>query len=708
MADQKLSELTPATSPLLAADDFLIRRTTGNNRVSLTELALAIPVSNVGISLIDGSRAFTAPVAGVTPVIGVDLTTKDYVDSLVQGLVWQDPVIDRDLTTPPGSPTTGDRYIVATGGTGDWATHDDEITEWNGTAWTFVTLTEGLALRVLDEDLQIVYNGSAWVTFGATVTHANLSGLQGGTTAEYFHLTAAEHAALIDLAGPGEVTTPLGKFLVSTGAGTWAHQTQVQVRTTLALTIGVDVQAWGTGLDKVLAVGVGADKTMLQVVDAGGTLNYRTPSQIADNLGLGPTADAAFASCTISKEGDNEFTVINSLGSNANEARKTKIRFKGHKADDSAHTLGYIEVRHDGTSNDQKGEMLLHVNSGAEGDSPSERMKLDAFGNVFSTRYVGTSCDLGVTGLLTTTHITKATGGLTLEIGGVPKLTFNDNNGEFAYAIGIGVTPTANMTGLAIEQGGLTLKEITTPTADPDYAKIYPKIDNRLYFQDGAGVEHEIVEVNVEHGEFFVKGNATATVITTVNDPVALELGASSHLKDFTFVAGSNGVITDTANNSGTLRITDVAHGLLTGDIVTINGLATASQNGITAITRIDDDTFDCDDITFATIDETGTWQMGSYLLAPTGSASDYRIMFSSSATSAGANKTFTIEVMNLISTHDDAIVERKFSSTDIGSMSTGGLITIADADRIWVAITGITDATNLTLKHFNMSLNRV
>ncbi len=283
-----------------------------------------------------------------------------------------------------------------------------------------------------------------------------------------------------------------------------------------------------------------------------------------------------------------------------------------------------------------------------------------------------------------------------------------DGSRVFTGPIGIGVTPTANMTGVVIEQGGLTLKEITTPTADPDYAKVYPKANNRLFFQDGAGVEHEIVEVDVEHGEFFVKANATATVITTVNDPVALELGASSHLKDFTFVAGSSGVITDTANNSGTLRITDVAHGLLTGDIVTINGLATASQNGITAITRIDDDTFDCDDITFATIDETGTWQMGSYLLAPTGSAADYRVMFSSSATSAGANKTFTIEVMSLISPHDDAIVERKFSSTDIGSMSTGGLLTIADGDRIWVSITGLTDATNLTLKHFNLSLNRI
>jgi hypothetical protein len=58
--------------------------------------------------------------------------------------------------------------------------------------------------------------------------------------------------------------------------------------------------------------------------------------------------------------------------------------------------------------------------------------------------------------------------------------------------VAIGLTPTANMAGLSIEQGLLTLKETTTPTADANYAKIYSKNDNVLYFQDGAGVEHPI------------------------------------------------------------------------------------------------------------------------------------------------------------------------------------------------------------------------
>ena len=60
---------------------------------------------------------------------------------------------------------------------------------------------------------------------------------------------------------------------------------------------------------------------------------------------------------------------------------------------------------------------------------------------------------------------------------------------------GIGLTPTANMVGLSIEAGVLTIKETTTPTADTNYGKVYTKSDNKLYFQDGAGVEHEIALV---------------------------------------------------------------------------------------------------------------------------------------------------------------------------------------------------------------------
>lgn len=148
--------------------------------------------------LVDGTRAFTGPVGGVTPSSGSDLATKDYVDSLLQGLDWQESVIDRDLTSPPTTPTTGDRYLVATGATGDWLTHDGEIAEWDGSSWVFSPPDEGFCMWVEDENVQVTYNGTAWVTFGSTTNHEALAGLQGGISGEHYHLTAAQHTDLTD------------------------------------------------------------------------------------------------------------------------------------------------------------------------------------------------------------------------------------------------------------------------------------------------------------------------------------------------------------------------------------------------------------------------------------------------------------------------------------------------------------------------------
>jgi hypothetical protein len=76
---------------------------------------------------------------------------------------WTNSVITQTLSTPPGTPTEGDRYIVKATGLGDWAGHDNDIAEYDGEDWVFTEPVSGSATIVDDETIVYVFSGSAWV-----------------------------------------------------------------------------------------------------------------------------------------------------------------------------------------------------------------------------------------------------------------------------------------------------------------------------------------------------------------------------------------------------------------------------------------------------------------------------------------------------------------------------------------------------------------
>lgn len=71
-------------------------------------------------------------------------------------------VKDRDLTTPPASPTDGDRYIVATGATGAWAGKDGQIAVWIAGAWEFHAPKVGWLCYIEDEAKLSAYKSTGW------------------------------------------------------------------------------------------------------------------------------------------------------------------------------------------------------------------------------------------------------------------------------------------------------------------------------------------------------------------------------------------------------------------------------------------------------------------------------------------------------------------------------------------------------------------
>lgn len=94
-------------------------------------------------------------------------------------------VLDRDLAAPPASPVEGQRWIVAASPVDAWAGHADDIAAWQDGAWQFSTPQTGWVAFVIDEGTLLVWNGSAWGDFFATVTAIqNLALLGVGTTAD--------------------------------------------------------------------------------------------------------------------------------------------------------------------------------------------------------------------------------------------------------------------------------------------------------------------------------------------------------------------------------------------------------------------------------------------------------------------------------------------------------------------------------------------
>lgn len=66
-------------------------------------------------------------------------------------------VLDRDLTSPPTSPTAsdGDCYLVATTGSGDWTGQTGKLAQMYNGAWRFYTLPSGFVYWVDDESTEV-------------------------------------------------------------------------------------------------------------------------------------------------------------------------------------------------------------------------------------------------------------------------------------------------------------------------------------------------------------------------------------------------------------------------------------------------------------------------------------------------------------------------------------------------------------------------
>ena len=113
-------------------------------------------------------------------------------------------VITRTLTAPPATPADGDRYLVATAASGDWAGHDGAIAFREAGAWRFATARKGWRLWLEDEQLLLVYTGTLWHDIAAIAALQGMSLLGVNATADATNKLAVKSSAvLLDNIGNG-------------------------------------------------------------------------------------------------------------------------------------------------------------------------------------------------------------------------------------------------------------------------------------------------------------------------------------------------------------------------------------------------------------------------------------------------------------------------------------------------------------------------
>lgn len=166
---------------------------------------------------------------------GKELTHNAAIARLDQ--MCQATAVDKDLSTPPGSPSDGAMYIVGAAATGAWSGKENQLAFWltSTGAWDFIAPAAGWVVYVVDEARLYQYNGSAWIIYTAGMVNpmTGVGDLVIGTTA----------GAPLRLA-PGTASQMLA---VVAGSPAWVANTQ-----SIIIACGDETTAITSGTAKVV------------------------------------------------------------------------------------------------------------------------------------------------------------------------------------------------------------------------------------------------------------------------------------------------------------------------------------------------------------------------------------------------------------------------------------------------------------------------
>ena len=191
---------------------------------------------------------------------------------------------------------------------------------------------------------------------------------------------------------------------------------------------------------------------------------------------------------------------------------------------------------------------------------------------------------------------------------------------------------------------------------------------------------------------------------------------AAGDLADWTFDIGGGGTsfpiasIADGAASGVDIAVTTTGdHLLAVGDIISQTNLAVAAYVGIFIVKAIISTTV-YEVAAVFDVTATGTMDQASTLIAGVGSSGVYYLSYWISAIlPVGNNETFDFQLDKNATLIVGTKVRRKFGTAgDFGSMSGGGVVSVADGDKISLALSNEDSAADITIRNFTLVLIRL
>jgi hypothetical protein len=115
----------------------------------------------------------------------------------------------------------------------------------------------------------------------------------------------------------------------------------------------------------------GSDVVLTSGANAGDVLDFETINdvQLVSNTSTTPIFKTSA-------------TLKNDTEEDTDGGRESTLIFQGEQSGGEISTLAEIEASHDGTADDEKGDLIFRTNDGSDGASPTERMRIDSQGDV--------------------------------------------------------------------------------------------------------------------------------------------------------------------------------------------------------------------------------------------------------------------------------------------------------------------------------------